>query len=406
MSYLSVTLERIRWRFRRFILARPMPAGQAPEPLAVAGLFRSASGIGESVRRCAAALRRQGLDPVCIDLTEALGQTSDLPPYPESAPLPLDMTGTLLLHVNGPETARALFKLGMLRPRAWRTIGYWAWELPVGPRSWTGASRYLTEVWTPSRFVTDAVRPICQVPVRTVPHFVVAPIDPAAKSRPDGLQLPDNALVVFVIADGRSSLRRKNVEGAVRAFCKAFPVRSDVRLVIKCRNLDEFPEEQERLGDEIGGDPRIELIDRTVSRAEMDWLQNRCDILLSMHRSEGFGLHLAECMALGKPVIATGWSGNLDFMSDDVAALLPYRLMPVDAQLPVYRGFSDAEWADPDIEAAVTHLRRLAEDRDERNALGARARAAIQRHLDGRAWADALSAGAVEGLGSRGEDAD
>ncbi len=389
--------EKLRWRMRPWILARPL-VGTAPSgPLVVAGLFRSASGIGQSARACFAALQQQGEQPVAVDLTGPLLQPEDLPACASYAQMPRDPSGTLILHVNGPETERALFKLGLVRPRSWRVIGYWAWELPVGPTSWAHAATWLSEVWTPSRFAMAAIASISPVPVRTVPHYVDPdPVHDTMAEQPSGLDVSDSDFVVLVMADGRSSLRRKNVADAVSAFKSAFPDRTDVRLVLKCRNLEEFPAEAARIAGRIGADKRVLLIDGTLSAGEIAWLQQRCDVLLSLHRSEGFGLPLAECMARGKPVIATGWSGNVDFMTDETSILLPYRLVPVEDSLPAYGEASSAVWAEADPEAAAIALRELADNPDRRSEIGLRAREAIRKHASSAAWRDALQADAVE----------
>jgi glycosyltransferase involved in cell wall biosynthesis len=110
--------------------------------------------------------------------------------------------------------------------------------------------------------------------------------------------------------------------------------------------------------------------------------------VLSLHRGEGFGLVLAEAMLLGKPVVATGWSGNTDFMDATNAALVGYRLVPARDDRLVYRGL----WAEPDVEEAALLLRKLADDADLRRDLGRRARASALSRLDGRELIAALEA--------------
>jgi glycosyltransferase involved in cell wall biosynthesis len=127
-----------------------------------------------------------------------------------------------------------------------------------------------------------------------------------------------------------------------------------------------------------------------LSHQENQSLLDQCDILLSPHRSEGFGLHLAEAMARGKCVIATGWSGNLQFMSYECAALLPYTLVPLHDPAGVYPQMRGAFWAEPDLKAGAGALAELAADADKRRRMGAAAKAAIAERLGTSRYRQAL----------------
>tara|TARA_R110000851_G_scaffold14574_2_gene49097 strand:- start:777 stop:1379 length:603 start_codon:yes stop_codon:yes gene_type:complete len=175
------------------------------------------------------------------------------------------------------------------------------------------------------------------------------------------------------MADGRSSFERKNLIGAILLFQKAFEDDPAARLVVKTRNLAEFPDIGITLNTFLRNDHRISLIDETLSSADRWKLLAEADILLSAHRSEGFGLHLAEAMALGKCVVATGWSGNMSFMTSENSVLLPYRRVPVDDQFGIYTSTSIATWADIDIPASARLLREIACDAVRRIAIGKQA---------------------------------
>jgi glycosyltransferase involved in cell wall biosynthesis len=162
------------------------------------------------------------------------------------------------------------------------------------------------------------------------------------------------------MADARSSFSRKNPEAALRAFRMAFGRSDAAKLVLKLTGPDEELARFERsVAALLGND--IEILKKQLSDTALADLYRSADAYLSLHRSEGFGLPLLEAMAHGMPVVATGWSGNLDFMPPDDCNLVPFRLVPVSDVSAIY---SDSVWADPDIEAAATMLRRLANDTD------------------------------------------
>jgi glycosyltransferase involved in cell wall biosynthesis len=206
--------------------------------------------------------------------------------------------------------------------------------------------------------------------------------------RPD-FGLPEHAVVVMVSFNLASSLTRKNPFAAVAAFRGAFGDRPDRVLLLKIGHPNHAPEDFARLA-QMARAPNIVVHTQTLPPADSHALTACADIVLSLHRSEGFGLVLAEAMLLGKSVIATGWSGNTAFMNPATAALVNYRLVPARDDRNVYR---DALWAEPDLMEAVVHLRRLADDPEYRLALGQKARASAMAQLS----ADPLMA-ALRGL--------
>jgi glycosyltransferase involved in cell wall biosynthesis len=192
-------------------------------------------------------------------------------------------------------------------------------------------------------------------------------------------------VVVLVSFDLASSFARKNPFAAVAAFHGAFGDRPDRILLLKVGHPDHAPADFARLA-QMAQSPNIRLLTQTLSSEDRHALTACADIVLSLHRGEGFGLVLAEAMLLGKPVIATGWSGNTDFMDGTNAALVGYRLVPARDDRSVYRGL----WAEPDVVEAAELLRKLADDADLRRDLGRRARASTLTRLDGRQLITAL----------------
>jgi glycosyltransferase involved in cell wall biosynthesis len=187
-------------------------------------------------------------------------------------------------------------------------------------------------------------------------------------------------VVVLVCFNLASSFERKNPLGAIAAFRAAFGDRPDRLLVLKLTNPEHFPDDFARLATAVAGTSNIRLETRTMPRTDTFALIAASDIVLSLHRSEGFGLVPAEAMMLGKPVIATGWSGNMDFMDDRSAALVRHLLVEVQDARGVY-SIPGASWAEPDIAQAAEWLVRLADNAEARLALGragqAKARACL-----------------------------
>ncbi|MCC0050331.1 MAG: glycosyltransferase [Rhodobiaceae bacterium] len=374
---------------RRMIL--PQPGLQSVtfrdrSPLVVAGMFRTGNGIGRAAMSCYEALLREGLSPLAVDLSDMFHQQEMESRIPLS-PMPRSRNGTLILFANAPETQRALMGLGLRRWHNWRIIGAWAWELTVGPSGWARQARMLSEVWYPSHYVHGALHSQVSTFHRVVPHYVPAytNLAPLKAEANNGTQLR-----VLSVADGRSSLPRKNLLAAIAMFRRAFPGREKVELCVKCRNLRLHPDYQREVMQAADEDARIRIIDRTMPQDEYEALLVSSDVVISAHRAEGFGLHLAEAMASGKAVIATGWSGNLEFMNPSNSILLPYRLTPVKDSSGIYKGYHGAQWAEAEIDAGAHALRDLYDSPSSLESIAEAGRRSIGRTLTSSRYTDAL----------------
>jgi len=376
---------------RRLILPRPAHLDRAvPKsgPLVVAGMFRTGNGIGRAARSCVEALTLEGHAPIAVDLSEMFNQVEGDASVPLS-PMPKTRSGTLILFANAPEVMRALVGLGLRRWHDWRLVGAWAWELPVAPPGWSETARMLSEMWYPSAFVRDALHKDINSPAYIVPHFVAQNPDP----RDDYFSgLSERPLRILCLADGRSSLPRKNLESAVGMFQRAFPGEENVTLCLKCRNLTLFEDQTRGLMELIRRDPRIELIDQTLPQPDLDRLIETHDIMLSAHRAEGFGLHLAEAMAAGRAAVATGWSGNLEFMAEDNSVLLPYSMVSVQDDSGIYADFGHTEWAEADLDAGAAALRALYADPGRLKRIAQAGHASISSSLSPSNYSRALLA--------------
>ncbi|MFZ4071800.1 MAG: glycosyltransferase [Caulobacterales bacterium] len=226
------------------------------------------------------------------------------------------------------------------------------------------------------------------MPVSVVPHPVALapPPLPMPSSRARGRALAearDGDFVAFSSFLATSSLARKNPFGAIKAFQNAFGASPRHRLVLRCLGGHRFPGALADLRVAVrDAKTTITLLDEPDGLEELLDLYAACDVLLALHRSEGFGLNMAEAMLSERAVIATGWSGNLDFMDAESAALVEAKLVPVHDPQRIYR-MRGARWADPALEQATAHLRRLAEDGDHKTLLAAAGAAMVKSRLSG-----------------------
>jgi len=264
-------------------------------------------------------------------------------------------------------------------------IGYWAWELEQFPSGWEQFFAGYHEIWCPSSFTAQALAQRSPVPVIALPHLPDWPhLKARAAIRTAHRRTPARRPFTFLtLFDFWSTAERKNPAAVIAAFHQAFPMTDgngpDVKLLIKASSVDQFPEQVAALKAQGGSDPRIQWIEALLPQQQLDALYEQADCLVSLHRAEGFGLTLAEAMALGIPVIATGYSGNLDFMPPGSAALIPWQPTTIERSCGDY--VAGAIWAEPDCTAAANAMQRLASNRSDANQLGKRGQRAVLERL-------------------------
>ena len=364
---------------------RPGRGAIAAEPVIVAGAFRASSGLGRITRLMFEGLRAAGVPAVAVDITAGLRQPADLPPPADPGQAGAGQ-GTLIVCVNAPLTGMALLAIGRQVASGKRVIGLWNWELPEVPAEWRLGVRLVHEIWVSSAFTAAAIRPIAgDKPV----HVVDYPINLHPPS-PRPPRQPGAPFTVLCMFDAASSVTRKNPEGAIEAFCRAFGTDPSARLVLKAQRLAAAPEQKARL-EALAAAPNIEILDATLDDAGLDALYDRADVLLSLHRAEGYGLTLAEAMRRGLPVVATGWSGNADFVSEEVGIPVPWTLVPAEDPQRTYH-HPHMRWAEPDLDAAAVALRRLREEAGLAARLGAAGAAFAAARWNAPAWCDRLAA--------------
>lgn len=275
-------------------------------------------------------------------------------------------------------------------PRTYR-IAYWYWEFDSIPESWCVHAEQVDEVWTATEFIARGLRERLSIPVRTLfPGVMLAPF-----------QARDRAY--FNLAAGRftflftfhmvSVMERKNPLGLIRAFKMAFRADEPVTLVLKTSFGDRHPVQMQELRDAVADFPGITIIDQVFSSDDVLSLMHACDAYISLHRSEGLGLTMAEAMLMGKPVIATGFSGNMDFMDDENSLLVSYERVKIGKPIPPYD--AELEWAEPSVEHAAQLMRRIYDNPEYAREIGARGKLSAEVNLSlesaGRRMANRLA---------------
>jgi glycosyltransferase involved in cell wall biosynthesis len=348
-----------------------LPRGNKLTPgVNVYGYAFAESGTGQIVRSVVAALAAEGIPYAVVPFTRTISrQQREFLDRGTAAP----SFDTNLICVNADQVPLFFESMrGRLLPAA-RNIGLWAWEVDDLPPAMAGSERYLDEVWGISSFTAAALARCLTKPVRAFPLPVVVPeVRPRTRAE---LGMPDGFLFLFCF-DYDSVFRRKNPLAVVAAFRRAFPDRADAVLYIKTTNAERHAAEDEALRAAAAGCANVVIRDAYVTSDEYFSMLDACDCYVSLHRSEGFGLTVAEAMALGKPVISTAYSSTLEFTNESNSFPVPARIVEVGADAPPYP--SHSRWADPDVAVAAEQMIRIYTDRSGAAAVGARARADIE----------------------------
>lgn len=375
----------LRQKVKRILLKRAYPLDKETikgkmsdltKGVNLIGYARAEMGIGESCRIAAKSMEAAGIPFGILNFTGTnSARMSDLSWSHKEIPDPLYSIN--LIHINAEQMMEVYAEYGNSLFQNRYNIGYWHWELPDFPDEWVENFELMDEIWVPSNFVADSISIKSPVPVVKIPHSIKVDI-PESRNR-EFFDLPEAPFLFLSMYDMNSYQERKNPCASIEAFKMAFePNDFQVGLVLKVNSYNSNPSELNKLYETIGNYKNIYLIKDTISRNDVNALLSVADSFVSLHRSEGFGLGLAEAMYLGKPVIGTNWSSNTDFMSHNNSCPVDYKLVQVGQDYGPYK--ANQYWAEPDIEHAAYYMKRLVSEEHFYLQIGARGREYIKKN--------------------------
>jgi glycosyltransferase involved in cell wall biosynthesis len=343
-----------------------MPSTAVDTPISLIGHPFAPIGRGEDLRCAYRAFKAAGIKPQLVDVYEqgSVERELDRELRPDTR---LTTGGGIdIFCINGDEIEPVFNRLAGRRQPARYSILLPQWELSKFPAPWARQAERFNEVWAPSTFIRDAVAPVVSRPVTVIPGSTGVKLERFLGRRYFGIS--ESACTFLFGFDLRSYHQRKNPLAVLDAYARVVRERParDLMLVMKVAGADVRPDAadtvRQHLRERVAnlGLGRVLIIERGLTDTETKNLVRCCDGFVSLHRSEGFGRFLAEAMLLGKPVIATAYSGNMEFMTPEVAALVNFRLVPVgDGEYPFW---NDQVWADADLDETVAWMLRLVDD--------------------------------------------
>ena len=333
---------------------KPFDRAHLPDGITLIGYIRGEIGLGQSCRLVARALDDSNLPFTIYNYNQIRNMRQDDPAWDrkitDTAPYNVN-----LVHINTYDLPLAFLHIGANLFSGRYNIAFWLWELEEFPKDWENALTLVDEIWTPSEFSSASIRKITEKPVLTVPYPLDnVPVNEAADRA--YFSLPEDVFLCLCMYDCNSIMERKNPIGAIEAFKQAFDAgKKDVGLIVKVNN----PQKADLgiINEALKGYPNIYVIADILGKPEVNALISCADVYISLHRAEGFGLVMAEAMALGTVCVATDWSSNTEFMNEDVACMVDYSFTTIQKTVGPYE--KGERWAEPDTEQAADYLRRL-----------------------------------------------
>ena len=313
-------------------------------------------GIGEDIRQMSIALQSQGI-PVCILNFQPGSNISQADRSADSLIVTEPRYGINIFCMTGIETTRYVCEKGLSALEGRYNIGLWPWELPDWPESCRHAYACVDEIWGISEYTARAHRHAAPRPV--MPMSLPVELGVVGEQNRSDFGLPENPFLFYFAFDINSNAARKNPEGLIEAFQKAFPTENQdqVGLVLKISHPETSCKLWSKIRKIAKRDKRIRVVEKTLRRPELLALFKACDCMVSLHRAEGFGRCIAEALLLDKQVIATGFSGNLDFCHEPRVALVRHSMKALTAK--DYMWGEGQSWAEPDLDHAAELMRSI-----------------------------------------------
>lgn len=330
----------------------------------VAGYLTSESGVAEGARGYVKALQHLNYNVALNNFEVAASRKEDktFTTFASNNPHPIN-----LVCVNADQLPAFIQQFGESYFKDKYNIAAWWWEMPEFPEEWWEHFNHFDEIWVGSSFIQRALANVSPVPIVVVQPVVEPKAFSVDRARFD---LPENEFLFLCVFDFLSGFERKNPLATIDAFKQAFSPNEPVRLVLKCINGDKNQELLDKLKQRADG-LKVTILDRYLSPDDNQLLSNSCDAYVSLHRAEGLGFPIAEAMLNKKPVVITGWSGNMDFNSISNSYLVSYELIANQIQVGPYR-VADT-WADANPAHAAQQMRLLYTDAANREKIVASA---------------------------------
>lgn len=346
---------------RRILTEKIMPyeKGIFPSGINLIGPIDNATGLGQSLRLIEKVVQHIDI-PYSVSSYDRNKQNLALKDNYRNKVCDKLYYDINLWHVNPSEFTDMYLYFGKYSFDKRYNIAFWLWELEDFPDEWIPLMHLLDEIWTPSEYISKSIRKKTEKPVYTIPYCISAEIDLKLYGRAY-FGLKEKQFLFLMMYDAKSIQERKNPEGAVEAFKKAFPQEQmNVGLVIKINSASS--KELSLIRKRFEGYKNVYLLNKELDKIQVNSLIASADVFVSLHRAEGFGLVLAEAMINHIPVIATNWSANIEFMNTETSCLVGYKMKTLKKDIYPYK--KGNRWAEPDIEEASGYMKRLFMDKN------------------------------------------
>lgn len=372
--------EMIKKSFKKILQVEIAPFARRnyKDGINLIGNIRAETGLGQSCRIVADELEASGI-PYSIYQYDQLGVMAEgrYPQYESkiSSELPYNIN---IIHINPHELGLAFQQT---HDKIWNgryNIGFWLWELEDFPDEWVPCFHCMDEIWTPSKFITDCIQKKTDLKVVTIPYHISLEIP--EKSKCDYRKknhLPTDKFLFLMMYDRTSMMERKNPQAVIEAFKMAFSKDEEAGLVIKINNSSE--KEINQIRSMLPEHKNVYFITEIMERKQVNELIYCVDVVVSLHRAEGFGLVLAEAMLLGTPTIATNWSSNIEFMTKETACMVDAELVTLERNIGSFK--KGNHWAEPNVKQGADYMRKLYEDPEFYNEISIKAKDYIDKKL-------------------------